>query len=84
MNYNRKAQDYGLFSYNGKIRFAHRLSYQFKIGLIPDGLEVMHSCDNPRCVNPAHLRTGTHLENMQDAVRKGRMGRGKAATPQAS
>lgn len=39
---------------------------------VPAGLVVMHSCDNPRCVNPAHLSIGTQAENVRDSIRKGR------------
>lgn len=51
---------------------AHRLSYQMHHGPIPDGMVVMHSCDNPSCVNPDHLRTGTQSENILEAFSKGR------------
>ena len=53
---------------------AHRGAYLITHGAIPDGLEVMHSCDVRLCQNPAHLKLGTHLENMQDMQAKGRRG----------
>ncbi len=51
---------------------AHRWAYECVHGPIPDGKMILHSCDNPSCVNPKHLRPGTHMENMQDAVDRNR------------
>ena len=42
------------------------------VGQIPNGAELMHSCDNPLCINPNHLRPGTHAENIAEAYAKGR------------
>lgn len=51
---------------------AHRAMWMEVHGPIPAGLDVMHRCDVPPCVNPAHLTLGTRRDNIQDAIQKGR------------
>jgi hypothetical protein len=56
----------------GDMMHAHRASYLIHYGPIPDGLVVMHICDNRRCVNPAHLKLGTQADNLRDMYDKHR------------
>lgn len=69
---------YGLVWQNeGKTwRVAHRVMWELKRGAIPEGLQVLHRCDNPRCVNPAHLFLGSIRDNMLDRHAKRRDARG--------
>lgn len=64
---------YGAKTINGKLFYAHRLSYVLYHGPIPHGLVIMHSCDNRACINPDHLKADTQRENLLDARRKGRL-----------
>lgn len=66
---------YGKAHHDGREISAHRLAFKLFVGEIPEGLQVLHSCDTRCCVNPDHLRAGTQKENAEDAVTRMRVGR---------
>lgn len=72
----RGANGYGVLKVEGAPMAAHRYSYTKHHGPIPGGLFVLHRCDTPLCVNPAHLFLGTDQDNSDDKVQKGRQARG--------
>lgn len=63
---------YGKMMVNGKVTVAHRFSYELHNGKIPEGMLVLHKCDNRPCVNPDHLFLGTYSDNTQDMLKKNR------------
>ena len=67
---------YGQFRLNDEIKKAHRVAYELIKGLIPEGLHILHSCDNPKCVNPEHLSIGTNNDNVKDKMNKNRQLKG--------
>ena len=64
---------YGYIQAGGRLRGAHRVSYELHKGPVANGLQVRHDCDTPLCVNPDHMRLGTVHDNARDKVQRGRM-----------
>lgn len=63
---------YGRIRVGKKMKKAHRVSYELFVGRIPEGAWVLHSCHNPQCVNPKHLKTGSPADNTRDMMEAGR------------
>lgn len=68
---------YGDFKHNGKTLRSHRVAYVMTYGAVAEGVVIRHTCDNPLCCNPAHLTPGTHAQNVQDRVERGRSAQGE-------
>jgi len=68
----RNQYGYGQLRIGGRMVYAHRLAYELGVGPIPSGMHVLHQCDNPRCINPAHLSVGTQSQNMKECSQRGR------------
>lgn len=68
----RNQNGYGQFSIDGKLYLSHRVSYRIHNADCIENLVVRHTCDNPSCVNPDHLESGSHKDNMKDMVERNR------------
>jgi hypothetical protein len=71
---------YGQFWTGQKYTGAHRASYEMFRGEIAPKMQILHSCDNPLCVNPEHLSVGTNLDNQHDSIKKGKKATFKGET----
>lgn len=78
----RNRYGYGVINFQRRRWLAHRLAWVLKGRVIPDGFFVLHHCDNPACVNPCHLYTGTQSNNMDDLKRRERSGLRKLSDKQ--
>lgn len=67
-----RTKGYGHRIVDNKQKYVHREAWVQANGEIPDGLDVLHRCDNPPCYNPRHLFLGTHADNMRDMIEKER------------
>lgn len=68
----KNSRGYGKVWVDGRCLEAHRFAYSIENGSVPDGLCVLHHCDNPPCCNPSHLYAGTQKQNAADRENRGR------------
>jgi len=68
----RLKSGYGQTRAGTRMELTHRMMYIQTVGEIPKGMVIMHTCDNPPCCNPNHLKLGTYKDNAQDMIQKGR------------
>lgn len=71
-NLRRRDKGYGQVKVDGQMRDSHIVAHWLRNGPVPEGLLVCHHCDNPPCCNPEHLFVGTHQDNCDDKMKKGR------------
>lgn len=79
-----KTSGYAQVWLNGRHRNAHRVAYEVAKGPVPEGMMVCHHCDNPACIEPAHLYAGTAQTNHDDMVRRSRARAAYTKTPRPS
>lgn len=78
-NLHTNAKGYAV-TWGGSSKLAHRVAYSAWVGPIPEGHVVRHKCDNPPCINPEHLETGTQADNVADMIERGRLAVGERRT----
>jgi hypothetical protein len=71
---------YGKVKIAGVVYISHRIAFEISFGDFDKSMHVLHSCDNPKCCNPAHLHLGTHSQNMKEMNSRGRNSYGKGIT----
>lgn len=70
---------YGFLRLDGRLQRAHRIAFELRHGPITDGMVILHTCDNPSCINPDHLSIGTQHANVRDMFNKGRANKATGA-----